>query len=79
MAENIVKVNISFQSLLEAVSSLGAAEKQKLWEILDAELFPEEDDSPEDIVEIEAARADYKAGNYITFDQYRLERNKKFP
>jgi hypothetical protein len=31
MAENTVKVDISFQSLLEAISSLGIAERYKIW------------------------------------------------
>lgn len=60
MSENTVKVEISFRSLLEAVSSLDLCEKQKLWKVLDAELFDDEEDSPEDIAE---AYADYKAGN----------------
>ena len=77
MAENTVKVDISFQSLLEAISSREIAEKQKLWELLEAELFPDEEDSPEDIAEIEAARADYKAGDYITFDEYITQLAKK--
>ena len=68
MAENTVKVDISFQSLLEAISSLGIAERYKIWEFLEAELFASEDDSPEDIAEIKAARADYEAGDYTTFD-----------
>ncbi len=70
MAENTVKVDVPFQALLEAISSLEVAEKHRLWEILEAELFSDEDDSPEDIAEIQAARADYKAGDYTTFDQY---------
>ena len=77
MAENTVKVDISFQSLLEAISSLEIAEKQQLWELLEAELFPDDEDSPEDITEIEAARADYKAGEYITFDEYTTQRARK--
>ncbi|GEM_PF-710821 len=77
MAENTVKVDISFQSLLEAISSLGIAERYKLWEFLEAELFPDEDDSPEDMAEIQVARADYKAGDYTTFDQYMAQRANK--
>ncbi len=77
MAENTVKVDISFQSLLEAIASLEIAEKQQLWELLEAELFPDDEDSPEDIAEIEAARADYKAGEYTTFDQYTTQRARK--
>ncbi|MEZ2321708.1 MAG: hypothetical protein ACBR15_22180 [Microcoleus sp.] len=69
MAENTVKVD-SFQSLLEAISSLGIAERYKIWEFLEAELFANEDASSEDIAEIQAARADYKAGDYTTFDRY---------
>lgn len=70
MAENIVKVDIPFQSLLEAILSLETTEKHKLWALLEAELFPDEVDSPEDIAEIQAARADYEAGDHTTFDQY---------
>ncbi|MEG4804288.1 hypothetical protein QUB63_25775 [Microcoleus sp. ARI1-B5] len=44
---------------------------------MEAELFPQEEDFPEDIAEIEAARADYKAGDYITFDQYTTQRARK--
>ncbi|MGV0028443.1 hypothetical protein [Phormidesmis priestleyi] len=77
MAEHTVKIDISLQSLLKAISSLEIAEKQKLWELLDAELFPDEDDSPEDIAEIQAARADYEAGDYTTFDQYMTRRANK--
>jgi hypothetical protein len=74
MAENIVKVDISFQSLLEAISSLGVAEKHRLLKLLEAELFPDDEDSPEDVAEIQAARADYTAGDYMTFDEYRAQR-----
>jgi len=74
MAENTVKVNISFQSLVEAISSLGITEKNQLWELLEAELFPDEEDSEEDITEIQAARVDYISGNYTTFDQYNKQR-----
>lgn len=74
MAENIVKVDISFQSLLEAISSLEIAEKHQLLGILKAELFSDNEDSPEDIAEIQAARADYKAGDYMTFDEYKAHR-----
>jgi len=70
MVKHSVKIDISFQSLLEAISSLEMTEKQQLWKFLEAELFPDEDDSPEDIAEIQSARADYKADNYTTFDQY---------
>ncbi len=77
MAENTVKVNISFQSLKIAISSLGIAEKHQLWELLEAELFQNDEDSPEDLAEIQAARADYNAGDYMTFDEYRVQRTER--
>ncbi|MBE9164784.1 hypothetical protein [Tychonema sp. LEGE 06208] len=77
MAENTVKIDISFQSLLEAISSLEIAKRYKIGEFLEAELFANEEDSPEDIAEIEAARADYKAGDYTTFDRYMTGRANK--
>jgi len=76
MAENTVKVDVSFRSLLEAVSALEIPEKRELWQLLEAELFPEEDYSLEDLADIRAARADYKAGDYMTFDQYRSQIKK---
>ncbi len=77
MAQSTLKIDISFQSLKTAISSLGIAEKHQLWELLEAELFPDDEDSPEDIAEIQAARADYKAGDYITFDEYRIQRAER--
>jgi hypothetical protein len=56
---------------------LEIAEEQKLWELLEPELFPDDEDSPEDIAEIEVARADYKAGEYTTFHQYTTQRARK--
>ncbi len=43
MAENRVKIDISFRSLLEAVSLLETSEKKELWQLLEAELFLEEE------------------------------------
>lgn len=68
MAENTVKVDISFRSLLAAISSLEIAEKHQLLEFIEAELFPDEEDSPEDIAEIKAARDDYRSVDNTTFD-----------
>ena len=68
MAENTVKVGISFQSLLNAVSSLGTTDKHQLLEFVEAELFDDED-APDDIADIQAARDDYQAGDYTTFDR----------
>jgi hypothetical protein len=76
MAENTVKLEIQFESLLAAVSSLKVAEKHRLLELLEDELFDDDDleNDPETMADIEAARADYAAGDYITFDEYLAER-----
>ncbi len=77
MSENTVKIDISFRSLLDAVSSLGTAEKHQLLEFVEAELCSGDEDSPDDIADIQAARADYKSGDYTTFDLYMAERVKR--
>ncbi|NEP14814.1 MAG: hypothetical protein F6K14_32400 [Symploca sp. SIO2C1] len=74
MTENILRISVSLESLEEAILSLGITEKRKLLALLEAELFSAEEDSSEDIAEIQAARADYVAGNYMTFDQYQAQR-----
>lgn len=74
MIENTVKVNISFQSLLETVSSLKVSEKHQLLEYLEAELLADDEDTAAEMSEIEAARQEYRAGEYITFDQYVAQR-----
>ncbi len=74
MVENTVKVDISFRSLIEAISSLGTSEKHQLLELLKVELFPDDEDSTEDIAEIKSVRAEYNTGDYTTFDQYAAQR-----
>jgi hypothetical protein len=74
MSENTVKSEITVRSLLEAVSALDISEKQQLWEVLDSELFDDEEDSPEDIAAVQAAYADYEAGDYMTLQQYAAQR-----
>jgi hypothetical protein len=77
MAENTVKIDISFESLLAAISLLKIAEKHQLLKHIEAELFSDDEDSPEDIAEMQAARHDYKTGNYTTFDRYVAERENR--
>jgi hypothetical protein len=74
MVERTLKIGVSLESLQEAILSLETVEKRKLWALLEAELFADEEDSPEDVAEIQAARTDYEAGNYMTFNEYRVQR-----
>ena len=77
MTESTVQIDSSLQRIMEEISVLGREQKQVIWELLDEELFPENECSPEELADIEAARADYEAGEYITFEQYKAERNDK--
>ncbi|NET53631.1 MAG: hypothetical protein F6K09_34775 [Merismopedia sp. SIO2A8] len=69
MPEQTVKIDIPFQTLVEALSALGYEEKQKIWEVLDAELFPDDEYSSEELSDVEAAHVAYETGDYITVDQ----------
>ncbi len=77
MAENTVNLEIQFESLLTAVSSLQPAEKQRLLAMLEDEL---EDDNlendPELMADIEAARAEYAAGDYLTYQEFIAQRQQ---
>jgi hypothetical protein len=52
-----------------------ASEKHQLWQYLDLELFEEDDELTEqDLADIEEAKADYAAGDYLTIQAYRAQR-----
>jgi hypothetical protein len=81
MAENTVKLEIQFESLLAAVSSLKTAEKHRLLEMLEEELFDDDDleNDPQARADIQEALDDYAAGDYITFEEYLAERRSPAP
>jgi hypothetical protein len=73
-------VAVTFETLLAAIAKLEHSDKHKLWEYLDAELFDDDDFNEMDeqtIADIQAARADYAAGDYLTYDQYLAQRGKQ--
>jgi hypothetical protein len=77
MSEHTVKLEqtVEFESLLAAVSTLNQADKHKLLEILEDQLFDDAlENDPELMAEIETARAEYAAGDYITFEEYLAQR-----
>ena len=47
MTQETVRLQIPFQSLLEAIASLGLEEKRRLWQLLDREINQAEDESLE--------------------------------
>lgn len=78
-----VNVQISLESLVEAITSLDLLEKQQLLEILEQQLFEIEEenyeDHPETVAEIQAIRAEYDAGEYQTFHAYRESHSRPAP
>jgi sensor domain CHASE-containing protein len=68
-----VQLQLSFNSLVEAVSSLDLTEKQQLQEIIEQQIFEAEDDleqDPQVLVEVAAARQAYQNGDYQTVQAY---------
>jgi hypothetical protein len=74
-------VVVTFETLLASIAKLEHSDKHKLWEYLDAELFDDDDDFNEmdeqTIADIQVARAEYAAGDYLTYDQYLAQRGQQ--
>jgi ABC-type amino acid transport substrate-binding protein len=78
MADKTVKLEIQFNTLLAGVAQLDVSEKHQLWQYLDAELFEDDDElDAQALADIEAAYADYAAGDYLTIQAYRAQRVRK--
>lgn len=81
MTQTTVGLQIPFQSLVDAIASLGVDEKRRLWEILESEIGQLEEDllesDPTVKAEIEEARLAYQTGDYQTIDQYIAHRSGK--
>ena len=64
-----INLQITFDALVGAVSSLDLNEKRKLIEVLETQLFEQEeaayDDDADTLREIQAVKAEYKAGDYL--------------
>jgi hypothetical protein len=81
MTKETVQLQIPFESLVNAIASLGLEEKRKLWEMLDEQIAEADDnlleEDPTIQAEIEEARAAYQAGDYLTLDEYIAQRSRK--
>ncbi len=67
-----VKLQLSFETLIEAISSLDLEEKQQLQEIIEQQIFEEEDEmeqNPQILAEIVEARKAYQDGEYQTIQE----------
>jgi hypothetical protein len=74
MTQETVNLKISFESLVNAIASLGLEEQRKLWQILDEQIAEAEDklleEDPNAQAEIEETRTAYQVGDYLTLDEY---------
>lgn len=74
MTQETVNLKISFESLVNAIASLGLEEQRKLWQILNEQIAEAEDklleEDPNAQAEIEEARTAYQLGDYLTLDEY---------
>ena len=83
MTIETVRLQIPFESLVDAISSLGLEEKRRLWQLLDEEITQAEEDlleeDPTIQAEIQEARSAYQTGDYQTIEEYIANRSEKTP
>jgi hypothetical protein len=74
----IIKLQLSLEHLLEAISSLDLTEKLQIQEVLEQQIFEAEEAQYENDLEtqaeIQAVREEYAAGEYSTLDEYLASR-----
>jgi hypothetical protein len=73
MTKGTLNLAIPFELLVEAISSLDISEKRRLRELIDEQIFQEEEEFENDPIvqaEVQTALDDYEAGDYVTLDQY---------
>ena len=70
----IVKLQLSLETLAEAISSLDLTEKRQLQELIEQQIFEDEEalyeDDAETRAEIQAIRAEYRDGESMTLNVY---------
>jgi hypothetical protein len=77
----IVKLQLTVEALAEVISSLNLEEKHQLQEIIEQQIFAAEEalyeDDAETQAEIQAVRAEYAVGEYMTMDEYLANRSNQ--
>lgn len=83
MTQQTIKIQITLESLVNAIASLELEEKRKLVQLLNKEIEQAEEDLLEEDVnvqaEIQEARIAYKTGDYQTIQQYIANQSGKAP
>lgn len=73
----------SLESLVLAISTLTLKDKEKLIDIIEQQIFEEEEENYEEdaetAAEIEKVKAEYEAGDYVTIDEYMASRALQVP
>ena len=81
MPESTVKIKIPMESLLESISKLNLKEKLRLWGILEQQIAQADEDrldqDPKIRAAIQAARADYQIGNFVTAQNLRYRQSNR--
>lgn len=76
---DMAKLQIPFESLMDAITSLGLEEKRKLLDLLEDQIAEAEEDlleqDPTVQAEVEEARRAYRAGEYRTIQEYIASRS----
>ena len=74
MAQETVKLLIPFEALADSVRELSLEDKRRIWELLDAQIAQAEErvweHDPTVRAEIREACAAFKAGDYMSIDEY---------
>lgn len=74
----IVKLQLSLETLAEAISSLDLTEKRQLQELIEQQIFEAEEalyeDDAETLAEIQAVRTEYSDGESVTIDEFLANR-----
>jgi len=75
----VVNLQIPFESLIAAISSLNLQEKHKLLEFLEEQLLEDEEDlieqNPQIMSEVAESRKAYQNGDYQTIQEYIANQN----
>ena len=75
-----IKLQLSLDNLIEAITSLYLQEKCSLREVIEQQIFEAEEElyqeDSETVAEIQSVRAEYETGEYLTFDEYLAERSE---
>ena len=70
----MARMQVSLESLIEAIAILDLGVKRKLMEIIEDQIFESEEESmendPEVLAEVEEARKAYQIGDYQTIQEY---------